>query len=141
LLRRRDPLALLHVAAHGVFHRDHWLLTGIQPRDGWLGFEALQRRWARGALLTFGSCESGLRVDTPHGELDGWLAAGLGAGAHELVLTLWKLDDEAAASFAEAFYPLWTSGVPAPQAAAIARAALRDRLAHPYSWAPFIAVG
>jgi hypothetical protein len=97
------------VAAHGAYHREQALLSGIQLADGWVGFEQLDRRVVEGALLYFGSCESGSTREGPGAELDGWMAAGLGAGARELVLTLWKLDDEAAEAFAAEFYPLWTA--------------------------------
>ncbi|HMB71627.1 MAG TPA: CHAT domain-containing protein, partial [bacterium] len=140
-LAESGPLALLHVAAHGVFHRQAWLLSGLHVRDGWIGFEQLRRRQLRGALLQFTSCESGLAEILPGSEIDGWIAAGLGAGARELVLTLWKVDDASTRAFTRSFYRHWTAGTPAPAAAAAARREVRRKTPHPYSWAPFCAVG
>ncbi|HMB67998.1 MAG TPA: CHAT domain-containing protein [bacterium] len=141
LARSGDRLSVLHVAAHGAFHRDGWLLSGLELRDGWMGFEQLERRQLRGALLTFTSCESGQSRALPGSELDGWITAGLGSGATEMVLTLWKIDDATASEFSRAFYAHWASGRPAPAACAEARNELRRGGAHPFSWAAFLAVG
>jgi hypothetical protein len=140
-LDRMTPrLDVLHVSAHGAFHRERWMLSGVCLSDGWLGFERLRHRQLRGALLYFASCESGLTQELPGSDLQGWMTAGLGVGARELVLTLWKVDDRSAVAFAADFYPAWTRRG-AAAAAAAARAVVRDELPHPYHWAPFIAVG
>lgn len=140
LATTRRPVDVLHVSAHGAFHRDWWLLSGISLADGWLGFERLRRGQLRGALLYFSSCESGLTQESPGSDLQGWMTSGLGAGARELLLTLWKVDDDSSVAFARQFYPHWTTRG-AAVAAAAARAAVRAQLPHPYHWAPFVAVG
>jgi hypothetical protein len=136
-----DALAVLHVAAHGTFQRGGWLLSGIELADGWVGFEQLDRRRLRGALLHFTSCESGLAERMPGSDIEGWITAGLAAGARELVLTLWRIDDDAANAFSRAFYGRWVDGTDAGPAAAHARDEVRRHRPHPYSWASFIAVG
>ncbi len=140
LLDGEESLSLLHVAAHGTFHREGWLLSGIKLRDGWLGFEQLPPARLRGALLHFTTCESGLAGVYPGSDLEGWITAGLTVGARELVLTLWKIDDEAAGRFSSAFYPHWIGGSDAVLAAALARREIRSREPHPFAWAPFFAV-
>ena len=139
--REKRRLGLLHIAAHGSYHRRSWMLNGIRLSDGWLGFEQLRRPQTRDSLMYFGSCESGLGSNLPGAELGGWLSAGLGAGARELILSLWKIDDESALAFAEAFYSEWCRGVPAVQAAAEARRLLQRKTPHPFAWASFLAVG
>jgi CHAT domain-containing protein len=89
LFRERQPLGILHVAAHGAFHFEGWLRSGIRLRDGWLGFERLRPAQLRGALVQFMSCESGQSRRLPGSDLEGWTTAALAAGARELVLTLW----------------------------------------------------
>ncbi len=133
-------LGVFHVAAHGAYHRERWLLNGIRLKDGWMGFEQLRPARFRNALMVFGSCESGLGSAAGSG-FDGWLTAGLGAGASEMVLTLWKVDHDSAAAFSRGFYPGWCKGLGAPAAAAAARAAIRARRPHPFAWAPYLAVG
>jgi tetratricopeptide (TPR) repeat protein len=131
----RARCGLVHVAAHGSYHRSRWIYNGLQLRDGWLGFEQLHARRVGGALLYFDSCESGLANEAPGAELDGWATAGFAAGAHELVLNLWKVDDRSAQRSATAFYEAWCSGATAADAAHDARARVRGRFAHPFHWA------
>lgn len=141
LIREREPLGILHVAAHGAFHLEGWLRSGIRLRDGWLGFERLRPHQLRGALVQFMSCESGQSRRLPGSDLEGWTTAALAAGARELVLTLWKVDGEWAGSFARAFYRRWITGRGAAEACHEARLELSAGNAHPFLWAPFIAVG
>lgn len=64
------------------------------------------------------------------------------AGARNVVATLWRIDDAAAAEFSRRFYAaLPVASV--PEAMAIAqRAMIRDpKLRRPYLWAPYQAVG
>jgi CHAT domain-containing protein len=140
---RRLPATprLIHVAAHGSYSRDEWILSGIRLSDGWLGLEELHGRRPRDAAVVLGSCESGLENGLPGAALDGWLTAGLGSGAREMVLSLWKIDDASALAFAEEFYPRWCAGGSAAAAAAQARSAVRGRLPHPFSWAAWLAAG
>jgi len=91
--------------------------------------------------VQFTSCESGQTRALPGSDIDGWITAGLAAGAREMVLTLWKIDDEAGIAFADHFYRAWTAGSSAAEAAARARTAMRRHDPHPYRWAPFVAVG
>lgn len=140
LSRSAHRLRILHVAAHGQFRRRGWLLSGLQLADGWLGFEQLQRPELAGALLHFSSCESGLAERTPGSDTSGWIHAGLGAGAHELVLNVWRVDGASTSRFSEAFYREIGKGTSAAAAARDARAAVRTAEPHPFSWASFVVV-
>ncbi len=146
LLRSRARWSVLHVAAHGVrppeaMLPENWLLSGLQLEDGWLGFESLDRRTLRGALIYLSSCESaGAGADGGAG-LRGWTAAGLMASAQELLLTAWRIDDTTASDHARAFYEHWCAGDSVAVAADRARRALRRQHPHPFCWAGFVAVG
>lgn len=133
---------VFHVAGHGSVAYGHWVGTGIQLADGWLGLEEVagERRF-RDALLYFASCGSAQRSLHAQGRFDGWAAAGLSSGAREVVGALWKIDDSAARAFSEAFYPLWARTGDAARAATETRARLRAAGAHPYQWSPFSVVG
>ena len=141
LVRNRGRAALLHVAAHGVHHSQEWMLNGLRLEDGWMGFEHLRRSQLEGATLYFSSCESGLVSGSPHAEWHGWMVAGLRAAAREMVLSLWKVDDQSARAFARAFYSRWTDGRPVAHAIHEAQAELRTRHPHPFHWAPFMGLG
>ncbi|MBK8228984.1 MAG: CHAT domain-containing protein [Candidatus Eisenbacteria bacterium] len=142
LRRGQGRIDLLHVAAHGAFHQDGWSLSGIQLTDGWLGFEHLPRHRLRGSLIQFTSCESGRTTLFPGSDIDGWMTAGLGAGATALGLSLWKVDDLTAREWSRAFYRHWRQGGVSPnEAAGKARRALRERWEHPFRSAAFFVVG
>lgn len=136
-LESAGSLDILHVAAHGTYHRDAWLLSGIELEDGWVGFEHLQSRRVRGALISVTSCESGLAEQMPGSDIEGWITAGLSAGAGGMVLTLWKIDDASALAYSGAFYGAWLAGSTPAEAAREARLATRRALPHPYHWAAF----
>ncbi len=134
-------LAALHVAAHGVYHAEEWMLNGIRLRDQWMGFEHLRPQQLQDALLYFSSCESALLSTTKRFEMNGWMVAGLRAGARSMVMTLWKIDDAGARDFARAFYTHWTAGVEVAESLARAQAEVRRSRPHPFAWAPFMAIG
>jgi hypothetical protein len=141
LLSVRAPVDVVHVAAHGHFHREGWLLAGIQLRDGWLGPEHLVRPQLRGALVYLSSCDSGRTATAPFAGVDGWLGAGLGARVGQLVVSLWKVDDASACQFAAEFYAEWARGAsPAIAVSRVQRSAAIARR-HPYAWAGFCAIG
>ncbi len=131
---------LIHLAAHGVHHRAAWFLNGIRLEDGWVGFEQIPERVARGGMVYLDACESGLGLAGDGVEAMGWVAAGLGAGAKEMVLTLWKIDDESARSFATAFHRHFAAGQKASVALREAQNQLRRDRPHPFHWAGFTLV-
>ncbi len=137
-----DTVGLFHVAAHGAVSRGHWIGTGILLGDGWLGLEEIagDRRY-RDATLFFASCASGQQSLRPQGRFDGWVSAGLGSGAREIVLALWKIDDRVSTEFTRSFYRSWSAYVPAPEAASAARREAIAEERHPYGWATFTVVG
>jgi CHAT domain-containing protein len=137
---QRDTLDLLHVAAHGRFTRGGWARSGVELRDGWMGFESLRREALAGALIHFASCESGLSEQLPGSDIEGWITCGLGAGAAELVLSAWRLDDVASQAFSRTFYAAWAAGGSAGIAATSARGSVRQDHPHPFHWAAQIVV-
>ena len=68
----------------------------------------------------------------------------LAAGARSALVTLWRVPDQAAADFVQAFYLELKGGYPAATALARVRArwiAAADQRAHPSRWAAFVLVG
>ncbi len=141
-LDEAEAIGLFHVAAHGAVSRGHWIGTGILLGDGWLGLEEIagDRRY-RDATLFFASCASGQQSLRPQGRFDGWVSAGLGSGAREIVLALWKIDDRVSTEFTRSFYRTWSEGVLAADAASRTRREAIVERRHPYGWATFTVVG
>ncbi|HKK72836.1 MAG TPA: CHAT domain-containing protein [Candidatus Krumholzibacteria bacterium] len=134
-LATRTTYGLVHLATHGSFHRHRWVSNGLQLPDGWLGFEQLDPRRVRDALLVFDSCESGLQNEAPGAELDGWASAGFAAGARDIVLHQWKIDDASATRFMGAFYGEVLDAASIAHAVHRARRTVREATPHPFAWA------
>ena len=132
---------LVNLAAHGVFRPGEGRLSGLLLEDGWVGLHDLPARGVKNALLVFSSCESGLSSHSPGRDMEGWMSAGFALGAREMVLTLWKVDDERAQNFSRAFYGRWLRHDDAAVAAAAAARSARARGAHAYHWAAAFCAG
>jgi len=104
----------------------------------------------RSPLVFLSGCETALGTawSTPflRGEDYATLAQGfLYAGAGSVVATLWRIDDEGAAAFAEAFYDAMRARPPLDALAAAQRTLLRDpryaRFSAPRYWAAYVLAG
>ncbi len=95
-------------------------------------------------LVTLSACETGLgRLESGEGVI-GLSRAFMAAGAQNVIVSLWPVNDRSTAQLMSAFYRRALDGTTTP-AAALA-AAKRDLLADPetrapFYWAPFILVG
>lgn len=137
---QRESLGLLHVAAHGRYHADRPILTGLELKDGWLGFEQLRRSVLRHAMVHFSSCQSGLAARTPGSDIEGWITAATAAGVCNMALTAWRVDDESSLLFSRAFYTALAGEDRVLPAAARARAELQAARPHPFHWASYMIV-
>ncbi len=102
----------------------------------------------RAQLLTLSACETAVgsssRWDAPAGE--DWLglaAAFLGAGAENVLASLWQVEDLATAELMQRFYRHLASGTPLAQSLAEAQRELiaNPDTAHPFYWAGFVLIG
>ena len=151
--------SIVHVASHGVLNTRNPLFSRIELArssrpgvsssidDGRLDIHELLGLNVVSRLVFLSGCETGVgsawSTDFARGDDFATLAqAFLFSGAREVVATLWRLDDEAAAVFASAFYKNMKV---VPPAEALARAQLevrRDpRMKAPYYWAAYTLTG
>jgi CHAT domain-containing protein/tetratricopeptide (TPR) repeat protein len=158
----RDALAdakIVHVASHGFLNRRNPLFSRIelaQPAsvseissrdDGRLDLHEVFGMKIGSQLVFLSGCETGLgaawSTDFARGEDFATLAqAFLYSGAREVVATLWRLDDEAAAVFASSFYKNLKTAPPAEALAAAQREIRSDeRFKAPYNWAAYTLSG
>jgi len=142
---------LLHIGTHFVLRPGHversWLLLGDGQR---LGLREVARLDLRGQqLVTLSACETGAPAgDATDGrQIDGLAAAVLGAGARQVLASLWRVDDQATARFMRVFYEeSRRAGSPAQGtdwAAALQRTQQRllaggGSAARPHDWAAFV---
>jgi len=89
-------------------------------------------------LVVLSACETGKgKVYKAEGVI-GWTRAFLFAGAPRVIVSLWKVDDQATRALMEKFYALWKdSKMPAATALKQAQAhvASQPQWKHPYFWA------
>jgi CHAT domain-containing protein/Tfp pilus assembly protein PilF len=147
---------MVHVATHGIMNAanplfSHVRLTrgrsGAPEDDGRFEVHELFGLSARSPLVFLSGCETGLGVarTTPferHEDFTTLAQAFLLAGAGSVVATLWRIDDEGAAQFAERFYGHLRSMTAVEALAATQRDLARDvRWGHPYYWAGYTISG
>ncbi|NPC80814.1 CHAT domain-containing protein, partial [Pyxidicoccus fallax] len=92
-------------------------------------------------LVVLSACDTG-RGDVKLGQgVYGLHRAFLVAGAETVVMSLWKVNDEATRELMEAYYSNLLSGQGRATALREAMRALRLARPHPHYWAPFLALG
>lgn len=93
------------------------------------------------ALVVLSACETGLGEITSEGVF-GLQRAFKKAGVQTLIMSLWKVDDNATSLFMRTFYKQWLGGKTKHAAFLDAQAAVRECKEHdysnPYYWASFI---
>jgi CHAT domain-containing protein len=154
-----DP-AVLHFATHGMFDsygkgdsylKSKLILAGAadeqaftyedysQYEDGYLtAYEVTQLDLDKTALVVLSACETGLG-DIQGGEgVWGLQRAFQVAGSSSVMGSLWKISDEATASFMEAFYKSYYNGGSLHASYVTAMNDTKKLYPHPYFWGAFV---
>ncbi|MEN2992729.1 MAG: CHAT domain-containing protein [Bacteroidia bacterium] len=111
-------------------------------RDGIANaYELISLRLQNTELVALSACETGLG-EVQNGEgVYGLQRAFLIAGARNLLLSLWKVDDEATRDFMIRFYQEWLrKKLPLEEAFWNTQKAMREQRSAPYFWGAFILV-
>ncbi len=132
---------VLHLACHGLFRADNPMFSALKLHDGWLMATEAMRLDLTGALVTLSACESGRNKVVEGDEILGLSRAFLGAGAATVVVSMWLVQDEAAARLMEKWYEQLANGMGRASALRTAQLALKALYPHPYYWAPFVLIG
>jgi CHAT domain-containing protein len=92
-------------------------------------------------LVIMSACETGLG-DVKNGEgVYGLQRAFMMAGAKRVMMSLWKVDDEATREFMTNFYQAWINLKDIDKAARTAQQQVRKKYEHPYYWGAFVING
>ncbi len=137
---------VIHFAGHAEFDRTDPFSSALVLDDGTrlgiseLGSGELDLSSAR--LVSLAGCETGVGEILAGDESVGLARAFLAAGADSVLVSLWKVSDEAACELMPEFYQAWQSGLSMPDAlkSAINNMLLKAR-EHPYFFAAFYIVG
>lgn len=149
-LHEAERFRLIHIAAHAYFHKQNAMLSAFELADRSLTLAEISQLHLSAELMTLSACETGF------GRMQGSefisLASGLmGAGARSLVVSQWKVDDDAAVLLMDAFYDALQQGASRVTALQHAQRHLLQlteessgdykNYAHPAFWSPFILIG
>lgn len=141
--------AIIHLAAHGVIDDTNWwrsaLLLGPDEGDGEDGFlTALEIAdlGVKARLVVLSACSTGAGRLFKGDGLRGLSGAFLRAGAEDLVVSLWNIDDKASAAFMGRFYGRIAGGEPPALALAWTKKwMIESGYRNPFYWAPFVLIG
>ena len=133
---------VVHLACHGLFREDNPRFSSLQMGDGWYTSDQLATLPFDGQLVVLSACESGRETQrAPGGEPLGLARAFLAAGAGEVVVSGWRVDDRATAEQMATLHRELASGLAADLALRVAQRNVREQRPHPYHWASFARVG
>ena len=147
------PFRFVHVATHGVLDAERPELSALvlsrvdaagQPRDGYLRLLDVYNLDLRADLVALSACRTALGREIRGEGLISLARGFFYAGARQVLVSLWQVDDEATAVLMERFYRgLLVEGLPAAAAlrAAQAEVAAQQRWRAPYYWAGFVLQG
>jgi CHAT domain-containing protein len=158
-LKSIDSKDILHIATHGFFLnettafndpmlRSGLLMSGIRGshedkrEDGILtAYEATLLNLRNTKLVVLSACETGLG-DIKNGEgIYGLQRAFEAAGVQNILMSLWKVDDEATMLLMKTFYEELLKTNNAGEALRNAQKLLRLKYRHPYYWGAFKLMG
>jgi CHAT domain-containing protein len=155
----RDALegsGLVHVATHGIMNVRNPMFSRLElarngaddPKDdGRLEVHELLDLSIRAPVVFLSGCETGVggaysTAFAPGEDYATLAQAFLYAGAANVIATLWPVEDNGAAAFADEFYQALGRGSPAAALAEAQRAMLsQKRYSAPYHWAPYQLAG
>jgi len=144
---------IVHFATHALIDVEHPERSGIalsrvdpqgRPRQGFLSLQEIYRLRLPADLVVLSACRTGLGRELPGEGLVGLTRGFFSAGARQVVVSLWPVEDRATAELMRRFYgEMLGRGRPPAAALREAQASLwRDESRRaPYDWAGFILQG
>jgi CHAT domain-containing protein len=138
---------IIHLASHAYVNESDPRSSGVflspgQGQDGYLCLDEISRLRLNADLVTLSGCRTGQgQIRSGEGVLS-LARAFMEAGARNVVMSLWKTDDEASLEFMKVFYQELAKASSPAQALREARRAFFHSpipaYRHPYFWAPFV---
>jgi len=152
---KRERLAdfrYVHFASHGFLDETKPGRSGIllahdqqSSEDGILQMDEIMRLKMNADLVTLSSCSTGLGKFVNGEGVLGLTRAFFYAGARNVAVSLWNVNDSATATLMENFYRNLNRGLPTGEAMRRAKLAMlrgsQPSWQHPYYWAPFVVEG
>lgn len=144
---------ILHFATHGLINKEHPALSGLllstvdeqgHSRNGLLQLHDIYGLRLNADLVVLSACQTGLGKEVSGEGLVGLTQGFLYAGSRSIVVSLWQVEDKAAATLMGNFYEAMLREGVAP-AVALRGAKLmmyrQGALQSPYFWSAFVIQG
>lgn len=140
---------MIHFATHGILDSANPLYSSVvlsapgpdSKEDGQLEAREIMDLQLHADLVTLSACETGRGKVQPGEGLLGLAWALTAAGAKGLVVSQWKVSDDATKELMASFYRNLAAGQDKASALRAAALELRGTQSHPYYWAPFLMMG
>ncbi|MDW3210902.1 MAG: CHAT domain-containing tetratricopeptide repeat protein [Reichenbachiella sp.] len=138
-LRSANPLMRSGLLLAGAGQQDEPSVEN--PSDGvFTAYDAMNMNLSDTELVVLSACETGTG-EVVNGEgVYGLSRAFSVAGAKHLVMSLWKVDDQATMKLMSTFYKNWLAGEEIKTAFNQAQKAVKEEYEDPYYWAAFVMV-
>ena len=132
---------LIHLACHGQFRSDNPMFSSLHLADGWVTVRDIARQKLKARLVTLSACETGLSEVHKGEELLGLTRGFLSAGAQNLIVSLWTVNDESTSRLMlELYGNLQRGNTPSASLRAAQLEFIRNGT-HPYYWSTFVVIG
>ncbi len=144
---------IVHFATHGVVDSEHPELSGIvlsmvnregAPEEGFIQLHDIYSLKLSARLVVLSACSTALGKNVKGEGFIGLGRAFMYAGAHSIVASLWKVDDNATTELMRQFYNAMLNQGMSPSAAlreAKEKMSKHQRWRHPFYWAAFVIQG
>jgi CHAT domain-containing protein/Tfp pilus assembly protein PilF len=147
--------SIVHFATHGLLNEKHPELSGIvlslvdergRPSDGFLSLRDIYQLDLPADLVVLSACRTGIGKQVRGEGMIGLTRGFMYAGAPRVVVSLWRVNDEATAELMKRFYRHMLGKGRLPASAALRRAKIEmveggTTWSAPYYWAGFVLQG
>jgi CHAT domain-containing protein len=141
---------IIHIATHGLVNTQHPELSGLifypseNETENIVFAGEIYNFKMNSDLVVLSACETGLGKISKSEGIIGLTRSFIYAGAKNIVVSLWMVEDESTAMLMQYFYDSILSGNSYTDALHSAKLKLirkKGKYAHPFFWSPFVLIG